>query len=327
MGNDGLACFLATGLGLQIDAELADGRAGCGFGDAQANLFGGNGMPAPEAACTDAGAFCEFLPGTLLPSVERPVVDALAKLDLLAQVDDTEGDRFAEVQSDLRGQDLVIAGPVNAVVLTVDDIGGLVGFALSADIACRNRGGCGKVGRENRANAVAKALEGGHVMGRQLSFRRWRDPDIHGGISADRPEIDRNQFRRGGRFRSGVVIPTLGMELQWEIALGGAPIRSIAKTLVENLSVGVPRPMLGIINGRPAEFADGAVFVAVPSQIRTGVAEDAGSRLKFPDDLEGVGPIVIAAVVDRPAFIGAAVVTSPAVGSVNPELEDWAIVR
>ena len=77
----------------------------------------------------------------------------------------------------------------------------------------------------------------------------------------------------------------------------------------------------------PAGVAGYPVFVAHPAEIRPAVAEHDRSRHQFADDPPGVLPVIIGPVINLALFPGAAVKAVAAVGAVEPDSEDVAVVR
>ena len=81
------------------------------------------------------------------------------------------------------------------------------------------------------------------------------------------------------------------------------------------------------VDRRPARVAGDAVLVPDPPTVRPGVGEDAGVRLELADEGDRRRPVVVGAVVDLPRRPHAAVVAVAAVGPVEPDLGDRAVVR
>ncbi len=82
----------------------------------------------------------------------------------------------------------------------------------------------------------------------------------------------------------------------------------------------------GIVR-RPARVARDAALVAHPAHVRAHVAEDHRVRLQLADQIPGLRPIVVGALVDGAFLARAAVVAVAAVGAIVPDLEDRAVIR
>ena len=81
------------------------------------------------------------------------------------------------------------------------------------------------------------------------------------------------------------------------------------------------------VQRRPAGVAGYAVFVAHPAEIRPAVAEHNRSRHQLADDSPGVIPVVIVPVINLALLPGAAVKAVAAIGAVEPNGEDVAVIR
>src|ERR1019366_10771858 len=81
-----------------------------------------------------------------------------------------------------------------------------------------------------------------------------------------------------------------------------------------------------VVERRPAWITRDASFVAHPAQIRARIAEHARHGLEFAHELVCAVPVVKCLAVNLTLFVGAAVIAAAAVGTVKPDLEDFAIV-
>src|SRR5205807_2676309 len=91
-------------------------------------------------------------------------------------------------------------------------------------------------------------------------------------------------------------------------------------------AAGVAAGLVHVERG-PARVSGDALLVADPPHVGAGVAEH--HRLGHPlaHDLPGVGPVVVGGVVNVAGLAGAPVVAVAAVGAVEPDGEDVAVIR
>ena len=105
------------------------------------------------------------------------------------------------------------------------------------------------------------------------------------------------------------------------IALGGHPVRPRPVAAIQALDVGATRREVRAVLRRPARLPCDATFVADPADVGTRVAEQHRVRLELAHELPGVGPLVVAAIVDLAPLVRAAVVAVAAVRAVEEDLE------
>jgi hypothetical protein len=116
-----------------------------------------------------------------------------------------------------------------------------------------------------------------------------------------------------------------------DIAFGRQPVRAGMIAGVETFSISAAfKSIAGAefsgVQRLPARFTGNALFVAHPANIRTAVAEHARIRLEFADKLPSHRPVVAGLAINRARFPGAAIATITAVGAVEPDLADRAVM-
>jgi hypothetical protein len=88
-----------------VQAETSQSRAQTGIENPQTNPVGSDGVEAKQTLVADRRAFGEFLPAFTGRGFENERLDALPYLDVLAQINDIEGLRSAEIEVDRGGRD------------------------------------------------------------------------------------------------------------------------------------------------------------------------------------------------------------------------------
>src|SRR5437667_344847 len=109
------------------------------------------------------------------------------------------------------------------------------------------------------------------------------------------------------------------------VTFGRHPVRARPVAPIQARNIRVSRREIPAVRRGPARLAGDPVIVPDPANIRAGVAEEHCSGLQVTHDLPRVRPIVVGAVVDLAAFVGAAVVAVATVRTVEEDLENRAI--
>ena len=109
------------------------------------------------------------------------------------------------------------------------------------------------------------------------------------------------------------------------VTFGRHPVRARPVAPIQARNIRVSRREIPAVRRGPARLAGDPVLVPDPANIRAGVAEEHCSGLQVTHDLPRVRPIVVGAVVDLAAFVGAAVVAVATVRTVEEDLENRAI--
>src|SRR5690606_1789661 len=66
--------------------------------------------------------------------------------------------------------------------------------------------------------------------------------------------------------------------------------------------------------------------ISYPTHIGSGIAENDGVGLKFPDVVPDAWPVIILLAIHLPIVIGSTIVTRPTIGSVKPHLKDFTVL-
>ena len=187
-------------------------------------------------------------------------------------------------------------------------------------VADRDAARLEKVARDIGGLAVAGDSAGGNLAAavrRQVQQQRR--------AVADGLKIQIKQLRGRLHFRVLTrVIKPAGAD--GDIAFAGNPIRAVALAGIQAFLVRAGKPAGGI-QRVPKSFAGGAVFVADPMHIRSGVAEHARLRLQGADDGTRVRPVIIILTINGALLLRAAVKTVAAVRAVEPHLKNRPVVR
>ena len=152
-----------------------------------------------------------------------------------------------------------------------------------------------------------------------------RDVQIETGTATDRFVVDVEQLLGclDASVFLGVIKPT-GTDR--DIAFGGKPIGAGTFARVESVAGAAGIAALGVKCG-PARIARDAFFVADPAEIRSTIAEHYSIGHQFADDLPGILPVVIGAIVDSARFSGPAIKAVATIGAVEPDGENIAVTR
>ena len=138
------------------EPELRERRAGNRFGDAQTNFGGAVRSAAHQPAGADCRTLGELPPHSLLPDIQRPVVDALAERQVLAKPHDVEGGRFLEFQHHFGRGDTIVGRPVGFAP-GIQQVLGPEGLVLTADVTGGGFRGLGKIVAERLGQPPAKS--------------------------------------------------------------------------------------------------------------------------------------------------------------------------
>ncbi len=157
-----------------------------------------------------------------------------------------------------------------------------------------------------------------------LASAVWREVEVEAASTSDGGIIDGEEVLEVfDAFVFGCVV-----EPAWadgDVAFGGDPVGSGAFAAIEAFggSAGVAA---FDVDGGPAGVAGHAPFITDPAHIGAGIAEHYGHGLEVAYDIPGIGPVVVGAVVDFSLFAGAAVEAIAAVGAIEPDGEQGAVV-
>src|SRR5262245_180676 len=111
-----------------------------------------------------------------------------------------------------------------------------------------------------------------------------------------------------------------------DIALCRYPISSGPVAAIQSRFVGASWHKVIAVQRGPTRFACGSALVADPSNIGTGVAEDARFRLQLANELHRVLPTVIGLAVNGAFFSRSTVKAVAAVCSIEKDFEDLSVV-
>src|SRR5262250_751995 len=97
--------------------------------------------------------------------------------------------------------------------------------------------------------------------------------------------------------------------------------------LIQTGFVGTTGNKVSAIQGGPAGSSRHSFFVSHPADIRSSIAEDAGPRLQFAEQLPESGPIVVSLAIDPARLSGTAVITITAVCPIEENLKYWSVIN
>ena len=160
------------------------------------------------------------------------------------------------------------------------------------------------------------------VLRRDASVESHREVEQEVGIVSHTPVVQVHQLSQGFQLMvfAFVVEPA---RTDRHVAFAAEPV------LLVLIAVGTVLVIadggLGVVDA-PLGCTSPAVFVAYPANVRHGAAEYHGRRVLGLDFLAGTFVIIIGLCFDRTLLVGSAIPAVAAVGSIEPELEEGAVV-
>ncbi len=260
-----------------------------------------------------------------MPCIQGEPPHALAQRHRLAQPHHVETRGPVQVQHHLGRSGGIVCGPIRALV-AIDELGGAESRITAAHVTGVQPGRARQVRSERCVQVPSHGFERRHVVLVDQSAAIGRQVQQQARAAPHRDVIQLNHILRSSHqaVLAGVIEPA---RPDGHVAFGRNPMRAVGMSRVELVPVGESRAPGAQVQRGPAGIAGDARFVAHPAHFRPHVAEHDGVGLQLPHQGPGLLPAVVSLAIDFPSLARAAIVAVAAVGPVEPDLVDRAVLR
>ena len=308
-----------------ICLNVVDGGAGTRIIDAYAQLGGLHGLEAQQTLVADGGGFLVQLdgqPSAVLVIFHGEGLHTLSQGDVLLQHHAVHLCGLRQGKLNGGGQHAVVGSPIGVVLAVGDSLGTESSATFVAD------GGDNllqQVVRQLLIYVLAEVYGVGAVNGMYKSVAVHGEVEQQGGIVPHRAVIEVGELLHGLHVAIlfGMVEPTLANA---DVTFGRHPLVAVGMTVLQDVVLAVSGEDLSGTEERPIGGTGKTALVAHPTTTGTAIGEDDCLWLQFVQHLVNLGIVIIVLAVNGAAVLGSAIPPVATVGSVEPNLEDFAIV-